>query len=74
MKPAQLVPGIKIEDNKVITDKSMASNIKGLYAAGDITEYLTSMLKRQEKEMWRHYQLLVILQLLTGQGNKERYK
>ena len=28
MKPAQLVPGIKIEDNKVITDKSMASNIK----------------------------------------------
>ncbi len=37
MKPAQLVPGIKIEDNKVITDKSMASNIKGLYAAGDIT-------------------------------------
>lgn len=37
MKPAQLVPGIKIEDNKVITDKGMASNIKGLYAAGDIT-------------------------------------
>lgn len=24
--------------------------------------------------MWRHYQLLVILQLLTGQENKERYK
>lgn len=74
MKPAQLVPGIKIEDNKVITDKGMASNIKGLYAAGDITGVPYQYVKAAGKEMWRHYRLLAILQLLAGQENKERYK
>lgn len=37
LRPAQLVPGLKITENRVETDRLMATNIKGLYAAGDIT-------------------------------------
>lgn len=36
-KASRLVPGIKMEDNHIITDKKMETSIKGLFAAGDIT-------------------------------------
>ena len=36
-KARRLVPGIKMEDNHIITDKKMETSIKGLFAAGDIT-------------------------------------
>jgi thioredoxin reductase (NADPH) len=36
-KPDRLVPSVKIEGNKILTDKNMATNISGLFAAGDIT-------------------------------------
>lgn len=35
--PSQLVPGLAIEDNKVVVDRGMATNIPGLFACGDIT-------------------------------------
>lgn len=35
--PSQLVPGLKMEDNKVPVDRSMKTNIAGLFACGDIT-------------------------------------
>lgn len=35
--PSQLVPGLKIENNKVIVDRSQSTNIAGLFACGDIT-------------------------------------
>ena len=35
--PAQLVPGVETDGSHVVTDKSMATNIPGLFACGDIT-------------------------------------
>lgn len=35
--PAQLVPGVEIDGNAIKVDRHMATNIPGLYAAGDIT-------------------------------------
>lgn len=35
--PSQLVPGLQIEDNHVIVDRSLNTNIPGLFACGDIT-------------------------------------
>lgn len=35
--PSQLVPGLKIENNHVIVDRSLKTNIAGLFACGDIT-------------------------------------
>ena len=36
ISPGQLVPGLKIENNHVEVDRTMKTNIKGCYAAGDI--------------------------------------
>lgn len=36
-KADRLVPSIKMEDGHILVDKAMASSIKGLFAAGDIT-------------------------------------
>ena len=36
-KAERLVPGVKMEDNHILTDKDMSTSIKGLFAAGDIT-------------------------------------
>lgn len=36
-KPERLVPGIKMEDNHIFTNKDTSTSIKGLFAAGDIT-------------------------------------
>ncbi len=36
VSPAQLVPGIKIEDNHVYVDRLMKTSINGCFAAGDI--------------------------------------
>lgn len=35
--PSQLVPGLQMDGNHVAVDRQMATNIKGLYACGDIT-------------------------------------
>lgn len=35
--PSQLVPGLKIENNQVAVDRSLKTNIPGLFACGDIT-------------------------------------
>ena len=35
--PSQLVPGLLIEENTVIVDRNMKTNIAGLFACGDIT-------------------------------------
>lgn len=35
--PSQLVPGLKMNGNHVDVDRSMVTNIKGLFACGDIT-------------------------------------
>lgn len=35
--PSQLVPGLKIENNHVVVDRSLKTNIPGLFACGDIT-------------------------------------
>lgn len=35
--PSQLVPGLKIENNQVVVDRSQRTNIPGLFACGDIT-------------------------------------
>ena len=35
--PSQLVPGLKIDNNQVVVDRSMKTNIPGLFACGDIT-------------------------------------
>ena len=35
--PSQLVPGLKIENNLVAVDRSLKTNIPGLFACGDIT-------------------------------------
>ncbi|MBQ0042732.1 MAG: NAD(P)/FAD-dependent oxidoreductase [Lachnospiraceae bacterium] len=35
--PSQLVPGLMIENNQVVVDRSMKTNIAGLFACGDIT-------------------------------------
>lgn len=37
LPPAQLVPGLEIIDGHIVTDRSMKTNIKGCYAAGDCT-------------------------------------
>ena len=36
-KAERLVPGIKMKDNHILTNKDMSTSIKGLFAAGDIT-------------------------------------
>ena len=36
-KPQRLVPSIKLVDNHIEVDRNMATNIKGLFAAGDIS-------------------------------------
>lgn len=36
ISPGQLVPGLKIENNHVEVDRTMKTNIRGCYAAGDI--------------------------------------
>lgn len=35
--PSQLVPGLSIENNQVVVDRSLKTNIPGLFACGDIT-------------------------------------
>ncbi len=35
--PSQLVPGLSIEKNQVVVDRSLRTNIEGLFACGDIT-------------------------------------
>lgn len=35
--PSQLVPGLKIDKNQVVVDRSLRTNIAGLFACGDIT-------------------------------------
>ena len=35
--PSQLVPGLSIEDNQVVVDRSLRTNLDGLFACGDIT-------------------------------------
>ena len=35
--PSQLVPGLQMDGNHISVDRSMATNIKGLFACGDIT-------------------------------------
>ncbi len=35
--PSQLVPGLKVTDNHIQVDREMRTNIKGLFACGDIT-------------------------------------
>ncbi|MBE5916239.1 MAG: NAD(P)/FAD-dependent oxidoreductase [Pseudobutyrivibrio ruminis] len=35
--PSQLVPGLQMDGNHIAVDRSMATNIKGLFACGDIT-------------------------------------
>ena len=35
--PSQLVPGLQMDGNHIGVDRSMATNIKGLFACGDIT-------------------------------------
>lgn len=35
--PSQLVPGIKIEGNRVIVNRKMETNLPGLFACGDLT-------------------------------------
>ena len=35
--PKTLVPGLKTEENKVLVQRDMSTNIKGLFACGDIT-------------------------------------
>ncbi|WP_461205159.1 NAD(P)/FAD-dependent oxidoreductase [Clostridium sp. DL1XJH146] len=37
ISPNQLVPGLLIDDNHIKVNRSMETNIKGLYAAGDCT-------------------------------------
>lgn len=35
--PSQLVPGLQVEGNVVVTNRQMCTNIPGVFAAGDIT-------------------------------------
>lgn len=35
--PSQLVPGLAIEKNQVMVDRSLNTNIKGMFACGDVT-------------------------------------
>jgi thioredoxin reductase (NADPH) len=35
ISPAQLVPGLEIQDNHIKVDRQMATNLKGCFAAGD---------------------------------------
>lgn len=37
LPPSQLVPGLAIENNHVVVDRNLRTNIKGLFACGDIT-------------------------------------
>jgi len=37
VSPGQLVPGLEMDGNHVKVDRSMATNVPGLFAAGDIT-------------------------------------
>lgn len=36
IRASQLVPGLKVEENHVVVDRLMNTNLEGLYAAGDI--------------------------------------
>lgn len=35
--PSQLVPGLSIDNNQVVVDRGLRTNIGGLFACGDIT-------------------------------------
>lgn len=35
--PSQLVPGLKVENNTIVVDRKMQTNLKGMFACGDIT-------------------------------------
>ncbi len=35
--PSQLVPGLRVDENRVRVDRGMQTNIRGLFACGDIT-------------------------------------
>ncbi|MGP1612660.1 MAG: NAD(P)/FAD-dependent oxidoreductase [Catonella sp.] len=37
VSPDKLVPGLNIEDGHIVTDRSMRTNIEGLFACGDVT-------------------------------------
>jgi thioredoxin reductase (NADPH) len=37
LSPALLVGGLQTDDGHVVVDRNMATNIQGLYAAGDCT-------------------------------------
>ena len=37
VSPGKLVPGLELDGNHVKVDRNMASNLPGLFAAGDIT-------------------------------------
>ena len=36
ISPANLMPGLQVEDGHIIVDRTMSTNIKGCFAAGDI--------------------------------------
>ena len=36
-KPARLIPSIEVDNGHILTDKEQKTNIRGLYAAGDVT-------------------------------------
>ena len=37
VSPAQLVPGLKIEENHIAVDRQMRTNLAGCFACGDVT-------------------------------------
>ena len=37
VSPAQLVPGLKIEENHIAVDRQMRTNLSGCFACGDVT-------------------------------------
>ena len=37
ISPTQLVPGLAAEGSRVVVDRTMATNLPGLFACGDVT-------------------------------------
>ncbi len=54
MPVGTMVDGLAIEDGFVQVDRSMATNIPGLFAAGDCTGRRSRSRRRSEKDRWRH--------------------
>ena len=51
VSPAQLVPGLKIEDNHIAVDRQMRTNLAGCFACGDAVGARTSISSPQERAM-----------------------